>query len=183
MPRRICPRHGSEYPCTCAMGNLYRFVEPVVLLLLKKKGRSYGYDLAGELPDYAFTDAEIEKAALYRTLRQLEQNGHVRSEWETDKSGPARRVYQLTPQGEEHLLEWAAVLHHVSRSMAGFVRKTREVLEGPRPPKSKSASKGGKEASGNRKKTLPPDGLRRRSARRMPSGNPMEPVPDRRLWL
>jgi hypothetical protein len=32
------------------MGNLYRFVEPVVLLLLSKKGRSYGYDLSGYLP-------------------------------------------------------------------------------------------------------------------------------------
>lgn len=52
------------------MGNLYRFVEPVVLLLLKRKGRSYGYDLSGDLEEYALTDAEIERAALYRTLRQ-----------------------------------------------------------------------------------------------------------------
>jgi DNA-binding PadR family transcriptional regulator len=59
------------------MGNLYRFVEPVVLLLLKKKGRSYGYDLSGDLQGRALTDAEIERAALYRTLRQLEMNGNV----------------------------------------------------------------------------------------------------------
>jgi ribulose 1,5-bisphosphate synthetase/thiazole synthase len=41
------------------MGNLYRFVEPVVLLLLKKKGRSYGYDLSGDLQGHALTDAEM----------------------------------------------------------------------------------------------------------------------------
>jgi len=107
------------------MGNLYRFVEPVVLLLLKQKGQSYGYDLAGDLHEHALTDAEIERAALYRTLRQLELNGNVASEWETDQSGPARRVYRLTPQGEQHLDEWATVLDHVSKSMARFVKQAR----------------------------------------------------------
>jgi DNA-binding PadR family transcriptional regulator len=109
------------------MGNLYRFAEPVVLLLLKKKGRSYGYDLAGDLPEHALTDAEIERAALYRTLRQLEINGNVLSEWDTDRGGPARRVYRLTAQGERHLEEWATVLDHVSKSMARFVKDARNL--------------------------------------------------------
>jgi PadR family transcriptional regulator, regulatory protein PadR len=139
MPQRICSRHGKDQPCTCAMGNLYRFVEPVVLLLLKKKGRSYGYDLSSELQEHALTDAEIERAALYRTLRQLEMNGNVASEWETDKSGPARRVYWLTPQGEHHLEEWAIVLEHVSKSMARFVKQAKRSLQGPGGAKSKSA--------------------------------------------
>ncbi len=132
MPRRVCRRHGKDQPCTCAMGNLYRFVEPVVLLLLKQKGRSYGYDLAGELQEHALTDAEIERAALYRTLRQLELNGNVASEWETDRSGPARRVYWLTAGGERHLAEWASVLDHVSKSMTRFVKQARTSLSAAR---------------------------------------------------
>lgn len=112
------------------MGNLYRFVEPVVLLLLKKKGSSYGYDLSGDLQEYALTDAEIERGALYRTLRQLELNGNVASEWETDRGGPARRVYRLTATGEQHLEEWASVLEHVSKSMARFVEETKKSLHG-----------------------------------------------------
>lgn len=139
MPRRMCQRHGKDHPCTCAMGNLYRFVEPVVLLLLKKKGRSYGYDLSGDLQEHALTDAEIERAALYRTLRQLEMNGNVASEWETDGSGPARRVYKLTPHGERHLAEWAEVLEHVSKSMARFVKEAKRAMDEPRVPKTKSA--------------------------------------------
>ncbi|MFZ0887976.1 MAG: helix-turn-helix transcriptional regulator [Candidatus Binataceae bacterium] len=105
------------------MGNLYRFVEPVVLLLLRQKGRSYGYDLGNALKEHAITDAEIERAALYRTLRNLERNGNVRSEWDTDKNGPARRVYKLTRKGEGHLKEWASVLDHVAKSMGRFVRE------------------------------------------------------------
>lgn len=130
MPSRVCRRHGRDYPCTCAMGNLYRFVEPVVLLLLKKKGRSYGYDLSGDLQEYALTDAEIERGALYRTLRQLEANGNVVSEWDVEGSGPARRVYKLTAKGERHLDEWATVLEHVSKSMARFVVETGRIKTG-----------------------------------------------------
>jgi PadR family transcriptional regulator, regulatory protein PadR len=118
---RACFRHPKDYPCTCAMGNLYRFVEPVLLFLLKRKGQSYGYELSGELADCALTDAEIEAAALYRTLRQLEKNGFVRSEWDSGHSGPARRLFMLTELGEQHLEEWLAVLDHLSKSMARFV--------------------------------------------------------------
>jgi PadR family transcriptional regulator len=107
------------------MGNLYRFVEPVVLLLLKRKGRSYGYDLSADLQEHALTDAEIERAALYRTLRQLEANGMVRSGWQLHNGGPARRMYRLTPKGERHLQEWATVLEHVSKSMGRFVDQAR----------------------------------------------------------
>jgi len=125
MGRGFCRRHGRDHPCTCAMGNVYRFVEPVVLLLLKKKGHSYGYDLAGEVERYALTDAEIDRGALYRTLRQLEQNGHVVSQWNVQKSGPARRVYSLTEEGDRHLAEWAEVLGNLSSSMARFVELAR----------------------------------------------------------
>lgn len=103
------------------MGHLYRFVEPVVLLLLKQKGHSYGYDLLSNLSEYAFTDAEIERAALYRTLRRLQRNGHVSSDWETARSGPARRVYALTARGDQHLREWAQVLTKVASSMDRFI--------------------------------------------------------------
>jgi PadR family transcriptional regulator PadR len=105
------------------MGHLYRFVEPVLLLVLKEKGRSYGYDLLGSLPEYAFTDGEIEKAVLYRTLRRLEENGYIKSDWDMGEPGPARRVYALTRDGERHLKEWAQVLAKVASSMTRFVRK------------------------------------------------------------
>ncbi len=121
MRQKRCSRH--SYPCTCAMGHLYRFVEPVVLLMLKVKGRSYGYDLSGELARFSFTDAEIERAALYRTLRSLEENGYVTSGWDVTEPGPARRVYSLTKSGEKHLQEWAVVLGKVAGAMSQFIRR------------------------------------------------------------
>ena len=120
------------------MGKLYRFVEPCVLLLLRQKGESYGYDLCAELKEHALTDATIEKAALYRTLRQLEENGNVKSEWEANKAGPERHVYKITKQGEQHLDEWAAVLEHLGKSMARFVRDARRPMQAPKAKKARS---------------------------------------------
>ena len=128
MPRGHCHRHGADRPCSCAMGNLYRFVEPVALFLLKKLGASYGYELASALNEHALTDAAIERAALYRTLQQLEANGHVVSEWDTSGSGPARHNYRLTERGEEHLREWAVVLGHLSISMTRFVEDVNTII-------------------------------------------------------
>jgi DNA-binding PadR family transcriptional regulator len=111
------------------MGNLYRFVEPVVLLLLKKHGPSYGYELATALNEHALTDAEIERAALYRTLKQLETNGRVVSEWDVSGSGPARHVYRLTESGEEHLREWGIVLEKLAQGMTFFVDEVRNMQD------------------------------------------------------
>lgn len=137
------------------MGNLYRFVEPVVLLLLKQKGYSYGYDLAADLKEHALTDAEIERGALYRTLRQLETNGNVRSEWKTGDGGPARRVYRLTKEGERHLDEWASVLEHLSKSMTRFVRDTRQIAGRRASAKAGPVNGQGRLASRNSKERSP----------------------------
>jgi PadR family transcriptional regulator PadR len=123
--RSRCRRH--NYACSCAMGHLSRFVEPVVLLILKEKGHSHGYDLAASLRAYAFTDAEIERAALYRTLRRLERYAYVKSGWKLVRNGPARRVYALTRKGDAHLREWASVLDKVADSMMRYVHRVAEL--------------------------------------------------------
>ena len=107
------------------MGNLYRFVEPIVLHLLKKRGSAYGYELAKALQDHALTDSQVERAALYRTLSTLETNGFVTSEWDVSGTGPARHLYSLTASGEDHLAEWIVVLDQLSASMSRFVVEAR----------------------------------------------------------
>jgi len=119
MIKGSCPRHGDGHPCTCAMGNVYRFIEPVLLLMLHEKGHSYGYELSETLGEYA----QIERAALYRTLRTLEENGHVTSNWETDSAGPARRVYSLTKSGQVHLQEWSEVMGRLGKAMDAFAKR------------------------------------------------------------
>jgi len=105
------------------MGNVSRFIEPVVLRILKDKKGSYGYEIAECLPQCALTDATIEGAALYRTLRTLEASGYVTSTWKAG-AGPARRTYALTAAGHVHLREWAFLLKDLGRAMIDFARET-----------------------------------------------------------
>ncbi len=104
------------------MGNVSRFIEPVVLRILKEKQKSYGYEIAESLPQHALTDATIEGAALYRTLRTLEANGHVVSTWDPGE-GPARRNYSLTKTGHTHLREWVNLLESLGKAMLVFAEQ------------------------------------------------------------
>jgi DNA-binding PadR family transcriptional regulator len=116
------------------MGNIYRFIEPVLLLMLKEKGHSYGYDLSESLREYALTDTPIDRPALYRTLRTLEANGYVTSEWETENAGPARRVYALTHKGVGHLAEWAQLLDRLGEAMKTYSKRALALV----PPQSRA---------------------------------------------
>jgi PadR family transcriptional regulator PadR len=75
------------------------FLQPCLLLLIKEEP-GYGYDLVTRLSDLGLDD---DSAAVYRTLRSLEQRGEVYSYWHTSSTGPARRMYGLTPAGDEAL--------------------------------------------------------------------------------
>jgi len=127
MPRGCCRHHAPGQACTCSLGNLYRFVEPVLLYLLKAKGSAHGYELMTALAEHALTDAAADSAVTYRTLRQLEMAGMVASTWDVSGNGPARRRYQLTEAGEARLLLWVQLLDQLSGSMARFVDQVRSV--------------------------------------------------------
>jgi poly-beta-hydroxybutyrate-responsive repressor len=80
------------------------FIQPWLLLLLLQKP-SHGYELMERLTqDEEAPDAD--PGLLYRTLRQLEEDGLVHSSWNTEGRGPARRLYQVTPEGVEYLHAW-----------------------------------------------------------------------------
>ncbi len=82
------------------------FLQPCLLLLLKEQP-GYGYDLVTRLKALGIDD---DSAAVYRSLRSLEERGAVYSYWNTSSTGPARRMYRLTPAGEEQLQSAAEAL-------------------------------------------------------------------------
>jgi PadR family transcriptional regulator PadR len=130
MPRR-CHRHGQQGdgPCTCEMGNLYRFAEPIVLLAIAQLGSAHGYQIAQSAESLAVTHAGLDSGIIYRTLRHLEAAGRVKSSWDTSGSGPARRVYVLTKSGTQHLAEWGEVLRNVSKSLTALTKGCEKAAE------------------------------------------------------
>jgi PadR family transcriptional regulator, regulatory protein PadR len=110
-------------PDACAMGKIYRFIEPALLLLLAEQGDAYGYRLREQMLECALTKSTVERAALYRTLRTLESNGFVKSRWDASGTTPARRIYRLTRAGRKHLKEWSALLSELGASMTEFANR------------------------------------------------------------
>lgn len=90
---------GLVLDCRYTGGLPKSFLHPCLLLLLKEAA-GYGYDLVTRLKELGIDD---DSAAVYRALRTLEERGDVYSYWNTSSTGPARRMYRLTPSGEETL--------------------------------------------------------------------------------
>ena len=130
MPRRCRHREANaeQGPCSCEMGNLYRFTEPIVLLVIANAGEAHGYQISTEAEQLAVTHAGLDAGAIYRVLRRLETVGHVTSHWETTGEGPARRVYTLTASGVQHLAEWGDVLEGLTKSLRGLTSRCRKAI-------------------------------------------------------
>src|SRR5579859_3059060 len=90
---------------------------PAVLLLLRDLS-SYGYDLMKALSGFGF--AMMNPGSLYRMLRQMERDGLVKSNWDTSRQGPARRIYAITDAGEAYLRLWARSLGRYRTMMDRF---------------------------------------------------------------
>ncbi len=125
MPRGHCHRHGPAYgPCSCSLGKMPRLVEPLILSLLASGRARYGYEILERANAEALTDSPIDPAVVYRTLHVLEQAGCATSTWQAGAGAPQRRIYQITPQGQEHLRDWLAVLERHGRALLAFVNRS-----------------------------------------------------------
>jgi len=72
------------------------------ILISLSKGNSYGYELINGIIE-AFPEWSSQTPGVmgnyYRILRMLEAHGLIESQWDTSGSGPAKRIYSITPRG------------------------------------------------------------------------------------
>ncbi|MBI3966210.1 MAG: helix-turn-helix transcriptional regulator [Chloroflexi bacterium] len=93
--------------CRCDGGQPKNFARPCLLLLLGE-APAHGYELMERLRPFGF---EVnDPATVYKSLRQMEDEGLLVSHWDTSKRGPARRVYALTADGLDLLGAWVRAL-------------------------------------------------------------------------
>jgi len=91
-----------------------------ILLLMLRQWSSYGYELMEKMSTFGL--AAMNPGTCYRTLRQLEKDGMVNSNWDTSKGGPARRIYSITDAGEAYLNHWVHSLDQYQGMMDTFFR-------------------------------------------------------------
>lgn len=90
---------GSVHTWAMPVGGLL----PLIVLKMLSKNQMHGYQIEEELSK--LLKREMPEGFVYGLLKRLEVKGLVTYQWETPQSGPARKVYRVTEEGELYLKE------------------------------------------------------------------------------
>ena len=89
------------------------------VLLMVAHGPVHGYEIMNRLKGMGIP---LNPGSLYRTLRGLEAQGMVESQWFM-AGGPARRLYRITPRGVAHLKELKGILQEQKRVLEEVIER------------------------------------------------------------
>ncbi len=96
--------------CACQGSFLDRFIQPYILVLLNKE-KLHGFSIYKKLLESKAIDySGIDPTGLYRTLKKMEENGLLKSEWDMGESAQPKKVYHITKDGKECLKNWKITL-------------------------------------------------------------------------
>ena len=101
-----------------------RFGEPALLVLLASRP-THGYELLETLPELSGED-RVDVGNLYRSLRALEDEGLVASEWSADLPGPTKRTYTLTEGGHDVLASWLEAVEQLRDGLTDFLDRAQK---------------------------------------------------------
>ena len=110
----------NECGCHSPETKMARFLQPCLLLLLAQKS-SHGYELIEAVSQFGFEEGTPDPASVYKHLRKMEEDGLVKSAWDTKKSGAARRSYQVTQEGKDYLHAWSVVIQKNKEALEKFL--------------------------------------------------------------
>lgn len=114
--------------CRCDGGQPKNFARPCLLLLLAE-APAHGYELMERLRPFGFD--VTDPGALYKSLRQMEQEGFLTSAWELSARGPARRIYSLTSDGRDLLAAWVLTLQQNREILDRFLDRYQQLPSAP----------------------------------------------------
>jgi poly-beta-hydroxybutyrate-responsive repressor len=133
--------------CRCEGGQPKNFARPCLLLLLAESP-AHGYELIERLRPFGFEMGD--PASVYKSLRQMEAEGLVTSNWELSSRGPARRVYALSSDGRDLLEAWARTLEANRAILDVFLERYASLDATPAPHAGVSVSVSALGSNGDR---------------------------------
>jgi len=108
--------------CACTGKSLARLLRPAIMGTLAT-GAAHGYELAQRLARMKmFAQDPPDHAGLYRALNLMESEGLLVSRWDTEHSGPARKIFELTADGKACLAQWRETLHAYRQGLDQLLR-------------------------------------------------------------
>ena len=111
---------------------IYGFVMPCILLLLHRDP-SHGYKIIEDLAEFGIGKVPVDPSVIYRYLRDMELNGLIISNWETESGGPPKRVYQITGAGDAFLKTWVRDLKETKNMLENFIKAYEDHMGEPGP--------------------------------------------------
>jgi PadR family transcriptional regulator, regulatory protein PadR len=78
---------------------------PTLILSVLEERALHGYGIAREIERLSADALKMREGTLYPALRTLETDGLIVGEWEIQPSGPARKVYSLTKEGQAEVVK------------------------------------------------------------------------------
>ncbi|MGO1401233.1 MAG: PadR family transcriptional regulator [Flaviflexus sp.] len=110
------PKNGA------ALAQLRKGVVEYCVLATLKASPSYGLAIADKLRRFDLLMSS--EGTLYPLLSRMRKRGWVNSTWQESSSGPMRRYYELTPEGEAALAGFTAVWTDFSKQVDDVIRET-----------------------------------------------------------
>lgn len=80
---------------------------PTLVLAVLSDAPRHGYAIAREIERRSRNALKAGEGSLYPALHALEGDGFIAGTWETQPSGPARKIYSLTDAGRSDLAKRA----------------------------------------------------------------------------
>lgn len=119
----------SAFPgCPCSGSTLDKLIQPAILAVLAKEP-SHGYRIAeriSELPGFGGEKPDV--SGVYRFLKSMESKRLVVSSWDTPGRGHAKRLYEITDEGEACLTQWVGTLEQYLRTITALLKTTRAAV-------------------------------------------------------
>jgi PadR family transcriptional regulator PadR len=81
------------------------FLQPCILVQLSIQDY-HGYDLLKGLQDFVDDAENHDPSIVYRLMRDMEDNGYVRSYEGEVSYGPQRKMYSITEDGKAMMKRW-----------------------------------------------------------------------------
>ena len=116
--------------CSCLGNNLDRLVQPSILVILAEERSLHGYAILQKLGQNE--PFGIDKSGVYRTLKKMEESGHIKSEISDENNKSSKKIFSITDSGLDCLQNWMITLADYKKKLDKIIETGNKILKGKR---------------------------------------------------
>lgn len=114
--------------CSCMGNNLDKLIQPVVLEILMQE-KLYGYKILKKIDEkWSLEGDSPDSTGVYRTLSNMQRQELLTFEWETQDTGPAKKVYSITEEGRKCYKSWIVTLRSYYKYIGKIIEEGEKII-------------------------------------------------------